>query len=73
MAMKSAPLLLWQIEWVLPVVIQLFLGEKEYIMLRKIYIDNYRCMVNFELEPDQISLLMVPNWSDSCFFAENFL
>ncbi len=30
-------------------------------MLKKIYVDNYRCFVNFEMELDRISLLMGPN------------
>lgn len=30
-------------------------------MLRKIYIDNFRCLVNFEFAVDEISLLLGPN------------
>jgi len=32
-------------------------------MLRRIYIDNFRCLVNFELRLDRIALLLGPNGS----------
>ncbi|MCH8844768.1 MAG: AAA family ATPase, partial [SAR324 cluster bacterium] len=32
-------------------------------MLKRIYIDNYRCLVNFDLRLDELSLLLGPNGS----------
>ncbi len=30
-------------------------------MLKRIYIDNFRCLVNFELSVDSINLFLGPN------------
>ena len=32
-------------------------------MLKRIYIDNFRCFVNFELNLEKVSLLLGPNGS----------
>jgi predicted ATPase len=38
-------------------------------MLKQIFIDNYKCLVNFELNPDKIALLLGANGSGkSCVF-----
>jgi predicted ATPase len=38
-------------------------------MLKRIYADNYRCLVNFELHPRQVNLLVGDNGSGkTCLF-----
>ncbi len=30
-------------------------------MIKRLYIDNYKCLVNFDLKLDELSLLLGPN------------
>lgn len=39
-------------------------------MLRRLYVDNYRCLVNFELRPEAVNLLVGRNGSGKSTFLE---